>query len=112
MYVHAYQSYIWNLAATYHIEKYGCKPAIGDLVITEEKQKIMDDKKKRNHHKERPDIITSDNIDQYTIYDVVLPMPGHDIIYPNNDIKDYYEELLKKDGIDPKDMKTINRYIK
>ncbi|OUM59091.1 hypothetical protein PIROE2DRAFT_15476 [Piromyces sp. E2] len=109
MYVHAYQSYIWNLAATYHIEKYGCKPAIGDLIITEEKQKMMDDKKKRNHHKERPDIVTSDNIDKYTIYDVVLPMPGHDIIYPDNDIKDYYEELLKKDGINPKDMKTINR---
>jgi len=109
MYVHAYQSYIWNMAATYHIEKYGYKPAIGDLVITEEKQKVMNDKKKRNQHKEKPEIITKENIDKYTIYDIVLPMPGHDIIYPDNDIKEYYENLLKKDGIDPKDMKTINR---
>ncbi|ORX79103.1 tRNA pseudouridine synthase D [Anaeromyces robustus] len=109
MYVHAYQSYIWNMAATYHIEKYGYKPAVGDLVITEEKQKSMDDKKKRNQHKERPDIITSENINKYSIYDIVLPMPGHDIIYPDNEIKDYYEKLLKKDGINPKDMKTVNR---
>jgi len=110
MYVHAYQSYIWNMAATFHIEKYGYKPVIGDLVISDEKQKIIDDKKKRNqHNKEKPDIITSNNIDKYTIYDVVLPMPGHDIIYPDNEIKEYYEDLLKKDGINPKDMKTINR---
>jgi len=110
MYVHAYQSYIWNMAATFHIEKYGYKPAIGDLVITDEKQKIIDNKKKRNQYKERPDIITSDNIDKYTIYDVVLPMPGHDVIYPDNEIKEYYENLLKKDGINPKDMKTINKW--
>ncbi|ORX55365.1 tRNA pseudouridine synthase D [Piromyces finnis] len=109
MYVHAYQSYIWNLAATYHIEKYGYKPAIGDLVITEEKQKAMDSKKRGKHNKEKPDIITSENIDKYTIYDVVLPMPGHDIIYPENEIKNYYEDLLKKDDIDPKDMKIINK---
>jgi len=109
MYVHAYQSYIWNMAATYHITKYGYKPALGDLVITEEKQRIMDDKKKKGNHKEQPDIITHENCHMYTIYDVVLPMPGHDIMYPNNEIKDYYEELLKKDGIDPKSMKAVNR---
>jgi len=108
MYVHAYQSYIWNMAATYHITKYGYKPAIGDLVITEEKQKIMDRKKNKNQ-KGIPDFINNKNINKYTIYDVVLPMPGHDILYPDNEIKDYYEELLKKDGIDPKYMKTINR---
>ncbi|KAK9159535.1 hypothetical protein Syun_005876 [Stephania yunnanensis] len=36
---------------------------------------------------------------EYTIEDVVLPLPGSRVIYPSNDVTDVYHEFAKKDGI-------------
>lgn len=37
---------------------------------------------------------------QYSIYDVVLPLPGYSIMYPENALKQRYEEIMKADGVD------------
>lgn len=37
---------------------------------------------------------------QYTIYDMVLPVPGFDVIYPENDVKDWFIKALQSNGID------------
>jgi tRNA pseudouridine13 synthase len=42
--------------------------------------------------------LTSDECSNYTIYDVVLPLPGYDIEYPEN-LKDFYKETLEKYGL-------------
>jgi tRNA pseudouridine13 synthase len=34
MYVHAYQSYIWNVTVSMKVAKHGLTPQIGDLVAT------------------------------------------------------------------------------
>jgi tRNA pseudouridine13 synthase len=39
-------------------------------------------------------------MDRYSIYDVVLPLPGFDVMYPHHELKQDYRELLAKDGID------------
>ena len=37
----------------------------------------------------------------YTIMDVLLPLPGHSIILPTNDIGQYIRDLLAKDDLSP-----------
>ena len=44
------------------------------------------------------EVLTEDNKDAYTIYDVVMPLPGYDVMPPQNDIGKDYEEMLAKDN--------------
>ena len=36
MYIHAYQSYMWNVLVSRRIAKFGLQPIVGDLVLPEE----------------------------------------------------------------------------
>lgn len=92
LYVHSYQSFIWNKITTLRIEKYGMNVVIGDLVSKEELEE-----------KSNPILVTEENIKEFTIYDVLLPTPGTSIIYPKHELnQEFYIEMMKKDGIDIK----------
>ncbi|CAH6722312.1 multisubstrate pseudouridine synthase 7 [[Candida] jaroonii] len=110
MYAHAYQSYIWNIVASQRINKYGLDVIEGDLVLVEveEKKEIVDgevfeeDSIANKYIRAKP--LTKEDVEsgEYSIYDVVLPMPGFDIVYPGNEsIKQIYVDEMAKDGLDP-----------
>ena len=129
LYPHSYQSYIWNMSVSYRISKYGKKLIVGDIVkkhesLYQEKNQEEDcdcgdeeenDEKKKTSENENKnekmdkiftdnfDYITEENIDKYNFSDLVIPIVGYEIYYPKNDVKDYIEELLKKDGLSFKD---------
>ncbi|KAF9142648.1 multisubstrate pseudouridine synthase 7 [Mortierella sp. GBA39] len=123
MYVHAYQSYIWNHMVTERIALYGAdKPVVGDLVAIdknalEAEDENMDDNSNDNNKGAsskgdshvRAKVLTEEDVDQYTIYDVILPLPGFDVIYPTHAIGAKYKELMAKDGLDPHSMKRGNK---
>jgi tRNA pseudouridine13 synthase len=48
-------------------------------------------------------ILTEEDIQKntYTIMDVLLPLPGHSVILPANDIGQYIRDLLAKDDLSP-----------
>lgn len=45
-------------------------------------------------------ISSEDDLERYSIYDVVLPLPGFDVKYPENVVKDWYKEALEEYGLE------------
>ncbi|KAK4169311.1 pseudouridine synthase [Cladorrhinum sp. PSN259] len=119
MYLHAYQSYVWNHVATYRWSKYGSKVIVGDLILVNETRskspegevEIYDDLDGEANNFAEAHVLTAEEVasGKYTIFDVVLPLAGYDVLYPRNDVGEYYTEFMSKDGIDPHNMRRRNR---
>lgn len=124
LYTHAYQSFMWNQIASKRREL-GLEVIEGDLVYTEappmEVTEIVDDVAIENAEDdpEVPEPVTESKFltmvraltaedvasGSFTIYDIVLPLPGFDIKYPANEIGRAYEELLAKDDLTSEKLK-------
>lgn len=50
--------------------------------------------------------LTQADIDshKFTIFDVVLPMPGFAVVYPTGKLGETYRETIKADKLDPDDL--------
>lgn len=117
---HAYQSYIWNMAVSERIRVYGYKCVVGDLVpvsnIDIDSDIVNDDDDQNNEETaaegddfqstrkiKEGDVraITEADIEsnKFSICDVILPLPGTDIMLPTNLIGQYYHDLFAKDGL-------------
>lgn len=120
MYVHAYQSYVWNKVASKRIELFGTDIRVGDLVIIEKDEDKQTDKADGSTSDDdfdedlrsadfiRAKALTEEEVKsgKYTIEDVVLPTPGFDILYPSSDeLKQLYVDIMGADGMDPFDMR-------
>ena len=55
--------------------------------------------------------IDENNIKDYTINDIILPLPGFDITYPANEVAGWYTELLEADGLTEMDFKQSTKYV-
>lgn len=138
MYVHAYQSLVWNCAVGERWDLYGDKVVEGDLVIVhdhkdkEEKAEELDEVDEDGEVIVRPDTddraqssndkftraraLTAEEVasGNYNLFDVVLPLPGFDIIYPANAMTDFYRRFMASDrggGLDLFDMRRSWRDI-
>ncbi|XP_033018001.1 pseudouridylate synthase 7 homolog [Lacerta agilis] len=89
MYIHSYQSYVWNNMVSRRIEEYGLVAVPGDLVLKGGTAVYIEES----------------DVDNYTIHDVVMPLPGFDVIYPKHKIGKAYEEILAADNLDIGNMK-------
>ncbi|XDG00790.1 hypothetical protein ABKA04_000405 [Annulohypoxylon sp. FPYF3050] len=123
MYVHAYQSLVWNFAASKRWELYGQRVVKGDLVILEspqsDRQTMQDDEELihlmnseqaiEDMHGLKAHALTEEEAcsGKHSIFDVVLPSPGWDVVYPENEIGKFYEEFMGSEengGLDPHNM--------
>lgn len=46
-------------------------------------------------------ILTEDDLSSYTIFDVLLPLPGFAITYPGAELGEIYRSTLVRDSLDP-----------
>jgi hypothetical protein len=161
MYVHAWQSYIWNRILSERVKLFGAKePVEGDLVYADEGEEeeapvaedgedvvveaetrmspsppsssrlsnpvflsaevpavadasssstaanpqlahfIATSKVRKVRALTAADIASK----KYSVYDVVLPMPGFAVTYPAGQLGELYKRVMKEDGIDADDM--------
>jgi len=104
---------VWNKAVSQRIKKFGFQVLVGDMVLMPEENKAEDDGQtveipkadenasKRELKEARIVKITEENLDQFTIADVVMPIPGCKVSYPDHDeLKKIYIELLQADGLE------------
>ncbi|ELR52299.1 PREDICTED: pseudouridylate synthase 7 homolog [Bison bison bison] len=89
MYIHSYQSYVWNNMVSKRIDEYGLKPVPGDLVLKGATATFIEE----------------DDVNNYSIHDVVMPLPGFDVIYPKHKISEAYREMLTADSLDIDNMR-------
>lgn len=155
MYVHAYQSYVWNAIVSERIKMHGTdKPVPGDLVFEvdsseevakedpEDGEPVVQEKEdgmwrvtprflpivlmmnaeeeasgKRQKRAKKPwtppqvKTLTEEDVDNYTIFDVIMPLPGRDVAYPGGALGERYREFLKMDGLDPDNWERKQRFV-
>lgn len=84
MYIHSYQSVVWNTMVSRRIDAFGLKAVEGDLVL-----------KGGTAH-----MLSAEEADGLSIHDIVMPLPGYDVIYPSHHVGKGYREMLTADGLD------------
>ncbi|ETM50410.1 hypothetical protein L914_05544 [Phytophthora nicotianae] len=116
-YVETYQDFVWNEMASMRVSKFSSTSAVaGDLVLVKNdnskvskksseaagpaRKRMRTGKTTRRHVIPEVMELTETNVDQYSIEDVVLPLPGHAIKYPTNEVGVAYRKMLTTDGID------------
>ncbi|KAH7407064.1 pseudouridine synthase [Phaeosphaeria sp. MPI-PUGE-AT-0046c] len=141
MYVHAYQSLVWNVVAGHRWALHGSSVVEGDLVLVHEHldkepsraaappssgvddngEIVINPSGSENANAgaqqfERARALTAAEAasGKYSIWDVVLPQPGFDVEYPTNAIGEFYKTFMasEKGGkLDPRDMRRGWREI-
>ncbi|KAF5363345.1 hypothetical protein D9756_000469 [Leucocoprinus leucothites] len=116
MYIHAYQSYVWNAIVSERIRTYGAdKPIVGDLVLESDSEDSVEadgvegdeqedggsKRSRKPYVAPRVKTLTEEDLDKYTIFDVIMPLPGTDVAYPGGKLGERYREFLRMDGLDP-----------
>ncbi|KAJ4268613.1 multisubstrate pseudouridine synthase 7 [Fusarium torreyae] len=126
MYLHAYQSYVWNHAASRRWELHGKSVIVGDLIIAptestplvsgqdQDGDDIVNPVEDDEDAPVRARPLTAEEAasGRYTIFDIVLPTPGYDVVYPENDIGEFYKEFMGRDengSLDPHKMRRMRR---
>ncbi|KAK6315053.1 hypothetical protein J4Q44_G00145820 [Coregonus suidteri] len=89
MYIHSYQSFMWNTMVSRRIEAFGVKAVEGDLVLREGTAFVLSAAEAETH----------------SIQDVMMPLPGFEVIYPTHHVGKGYREMLSADNLDIDNMR-------
>lgn len=126
MYVHAYQSYVWNVVASARMRLSSTDVLEGDLVLVNSnapEEMDIDDPdaggefsltEMGNEENIAVKVLTAEDVSSgdYTIRDIVLPTPGYDVTYPSREeLRQAYIDTMAPDGLDPFNMRRVVREI-
>ena len=123
MYVHAYQSYVWNRMVSERMKR-GREVMAGDIVAANKEQSSeqatedvdgdadADAAEDTGAAEEKVDerapiavkILTQEDLASYTMHDVLIPMPGAQVKLPEGWMTDMYEAELAREGLKLEDL--------
>eukprot|EP01083_Nonionella_stella_P213414 769774_1 len=123
LFPHAYQSYVWNSAVSYRLAEFPQEPIVGDLVYVKDEQEStcqdgsaqnpsqpaarVSAKSKRVRALTEADLATG----CYSIFDVVMPLPGDDVEMPKNAVGEKIVAIMKEDGVEMKMFKSNEKSL-
>jgi tRNA pseudouridine13 synthase len=104
MYINAFQSFVWNNVVSERVSLYGSgQVLVGDLVIPRKIPGVQQDLGKRKRDdcidsSDEPRVVTQEDVDcsRYSIDDVVLPLHGSTVKFPENSVATMYDKHLAK----------------
>ncbi|ESS31725.1 tRNA pseudouridine synthase D [Toxoplasma gondii VEG] len=122
IYVKAYASYLWNLCATERARVYGlCRPVVGDLVLEKAGNETMqstaascssssllfpfertgearpDSQRVRSDSQRVRLLRTEEECQSFSIADVVLPLIGAGMVFPENKVGEFLRNLMNEE---------------
>jgi len=120
LYVHAYQSWLWNRLVSRRVTAHGLALLPGDLVLVGDgaadaaeagdadvdaeaplvEEEVTAESKSPLGKLPEVRALTEAELSQHTITDLVLPLPGWAVRLPDNPMADWYAELLAADSIE------------
>eukprot|EP00299_Pterocystis_sp_00344_P008093 c2926_g1_i1.p1 GENE.c2926_g1_i1~~c2926_g1_i1.p1 ORF type:complete len:663 (-),score=161.11 c2926_g1_i1:20-2008(-) len=120
MYMHAFQSFVFNCLTSQRLAIHGPKVVVGDLVVVpndpetsssgvvptetptevEEDSMVGEDVDEYRNKSVRL-ISNEEEAALYALTDVVMPIPGCRVIYPQHSVgKEQYQQLMREHGVD------------
>ncbi|XP_063698572.1 pseudouridylate synthase 7 homolog [Culicoides brevitarsis] len=127
LYAHSYQSFIWNQVVTRRVKEMGLKLCVGDLIFAENAVEApLEAEIDENEPEIEPEFPVDESIykkmvrplteediksGKFSIFDIVAPLPGHDVTYPSNEMGEWYKELLAADNLSSEALKQPKRKV-
>lgn len=135
MYPHAYQSYVWNHVVSARIRMSATTvlegdlvliaPAVGavedlpmdevdqdgEIVVNIPPEKSTSGRPRDGEEFARARALSKEEAGsgKWTMKDLVLPTPGWDVVYPQNELLEVYKSIMKEHGLDPLNMKRAHK---
>ena len=55
--------------------------------------------------------LTAEDVDKYSIFDVIMPLPGRDVAFPGGQLGERYRQFLVADGLDPDNFERKQKFV-
>uniref|UniRef100_A0A5S6QW68 TRUD domain-containing protein n=1 Tax=Trichuris muris TaxID=70415 RepID=A0A5S6QW68_TRIMR len=97
MYVHSYQSLLWNRLVSRRIQRFGVRTLQGDLI------------RKTGAAADEVSVVNADMVDDVSIYDLCLPIFAEKAQLPANECGKLYEEILREENLEPANFGALSK---
>lgn len=68
-----------------------------------------EEKERKGSHEADVKELTEEDLPNYTIFDVIMPLPGWNVDYPGGASGELFVKMMEADGLNPKQLRRPQR---